>query len=443
MEVFMRITVNNLCKIKNASIEINGLTIITGENDTGKSTIGKLLFSIINSSQLATGEIEEQKSDIYSNIEQIYFYLRRNAKFDIDDKLREEFLPPKFMRELDKLLEYVDIQGVDCLLKSKLDILINSANHIDIAKIYTWFDEIKEIVNSNNDSSKMMKTKMKRYLASEFNSEISNKFTKQISKVEIFDGDNILFDLNIENDHITKYEIYDILNFKDATYIETPLILQMYDLIKNSQRTSSFSYDSRRTRKNFIPIHTLDLVDKMEVSRFYKENDYHEDLSLISNIDKIVNGHVEFNRKSNNFTFSKMYDGIKADFKPLNTASGIKAFGIIELLINAGVITKNNLLIIDEPEIHLHPEWQIEYSKLICNIVRCGVNVLITTHSPYMLQALDYFSEDLKKEDVMTVYLAEKNELEGNTYFDNVTNNINEAFYKLSVPFQKIMWGGK
>lgn len=38
-----------IAKIKSANININGITVIAGENNTGKSTIGRIVFSIFNS----------------------------------------------------------------------------------------------------------------------------------------------------------------------------------------------------------------------------------------------------------------------------------------------------------------------------------------------------------------------------------------------------------
>ena len=40
----MKLKVNNFAKIKEADIIIDGITVIAGENNTGKSTIGKILF---------------------------------------------------------------------------------------------------------------------------------------------------------------------------------------------------------------------------------------------------------------------------------------------------------------------------------------------------------------------------------------------------------------
>ena len=45
----MRLTLKNIGKIKEAEVELNGITVIAGENNTGKSTVGKVLYSVFNS----------------------------------------------------------------------------------------------------------------------------------------------------------------------------------------------------------------------------------------------------------------------------------------------------------------------------------------------------------------------------------------------------------
>jgi len=45
----MKLSIKNVGKLKEADVEINGITVIAGENNTGKSTIGKALFSIFQS----------------------------------------------------------------------------------------------------------------------------------------------------------------------------------------------------------------------------------------------------------------------------------------------------------------------------------------------------------------------------------------------------------
>ncbi len=45
----MKLTIENINKIQKAEIKLNGLTVIAGANSSGKSTVGKLLFSMVKS----------------------------------------------------------------------------------------------------------------------------------------------------------------------------------------------------------------------------------------------------------------------------------------------------------------------------------------------------------------------------------------------------------
>lgn len=45
----MELSIRDFAKIKQADIVIDGITVIAGENNTGKSTVGKILFSLFNS----------------------------------------------------------------------------------------------------------------------------------------------------------------------------------------------------------------------------------------------------------------------------------------------------------------------------------------------------------------------------------------------------------
>ena len=45
----MKLKIENFAKIEEADIQLDGITVIAGLNDTGKSTIGKVLYSMFNS----------------------------------------------------------------------------------------------------------------------------------------------------------------------------------------------------------------------------------------------------------------------------------------------------------------------------------------------------------------------------------------------------------
>ena len=53
-----------------------------------------------------------------------------------------------------------------------------------------------------------------------------------------------------------------------------------------------------------------------------------------------------------------------------------------------GIIKQGDLLIIEEPESHLHPGAQTKIAQTLARLVRAGVHVMITTHSNYLLQQI-------------------------------------------------------
>ena len=57
----MKLSISNFAKIDKADITIDGITVIAGENNTGKSTIGKILFSVFNSLQNINEKLYKQR----------------------------------------------------------------------------------------------------------------------------------------------------------------------------------------------------------------------------------------------------------------------------------------------------------------------------------------------------------------------------------------------
>ena len=57
------------------------------------------------------------------------------------------------------------------------------------------------------------------------------------------------------------------------------------------------------------------------------------------------------------------------------------------------IIQPSTLLIIEEPEAHLHPGNQLVFAKYIVKMIRKGLNVLITTHSVFLLEQLSKYMQ--------------------------------------------------
>ncbi|MFI3297881.1 MAG: hypothetical protein R3Y59_09730, partial [bacterium] len=117
----MKIELYNINKIKSASVDIGGLTVIAGNNDTGKSTVGKMLFSIIKAISRQGADLEENiERDVLREIENIYFTLIPRIQGGDFSKL---FLPPRFIAELKLIVSF----GENQFLTSK-DELIDLLN---------------------------------------------------------------------------------------------------------------------------------------------------------------------------------------------------------------------------------------------------------------------------------------------------------------------------
>ena len=52
------------------------------------------------------------------------------------------------------------------------------------------------------------------------------------------------------------------------------------------------------------------------------------------------------------------------------------------------VVAPGDLLIIDEPESHLHPAMQVAFTRLLAATVGAGVRIILTTHSEWVLEEL-------------------------------------------------------
>lgn len=86
----------------------------------------------------------------------------------------------------------------------------------------------------------------------------------------------------------------------------------------------------------------------------------------------------------------KIFFKYKEKDMPLHTvASSIKSLAVFLLYVKYAA-KQNELIILEEPEINLHPDNQLLLAKFIARLVNDGLHILITTHSPYFLEQLSH-----------------------------------------------------
>lgn len=68
---------------------------------------------------------------------------------------------------------------------------------------------------------------------------------------------------------------------------------------------------------------------------------------------------------------------------------------IVALLL--GTLKNNSLVLIENPEAHLHPRGQVEMARLICLCVEAGANVIVETHSDHLFDGIRIYCKKSEK----------------------------------------------
>lgn len=76
---------------------------------------------------------------------------------------------------------------------------------------------------------------------------------------------------------------------------------------------------------------------------------------------------------------------------PISQASSAASELAPVVLLLRHVMKKGDLLFIEEPESHMHPESQVAVAKCMVGLVRAGLNVAVTTHSTYIVERLSAY----------------------------------------------------
>ena len=79
--------------------------------------------------------------------------------------------------------------------------------------------------------------------------------------------------------------------------------------------------------------------------------------------------------------------GWDEDIPLMNTSSMVSELAPVVLYLQ-NITEEGELLIIEEPESHLHPAMQVEFVRHLAAVVRAGIRVMITTHSEWVLEEL-------------------------------------------------------
>lgn len=429
------ISINNVRAIQEAEIELNGITVLAGENGCGKTTLSKLLYGFIKTStnfdsalfniyaakiSILTSLLEEMlprnikndyendgKISIFDSDRSVLRFLR-DYNYNAEKFLEEQIIPRiNIVRETykEKILD-----GKNVGFKRLIKLYEKYCRKIDAKNVGELLEDYESYVNELVKEISELRTARNLKV---FNAQISKYFEESTDKwnysVKEYGLD--LIDKKTQSVILQK-------SFSDVIYIDVPTIFDL-DYNQSGDRTTI----------------SQDLRKELYASKEYEVN---EEISAI--IEDVLNGKIS----KETDLFSRIFTYTPKDGKaiPLSqAASGLKCFAVLERLYANGCLGEYTLLIVDEPEVHLHPKWIVEYARVLVLIQKfLHTTILVASHNPDMISAIKYISEKEKTSDSLTFYIAEEVDSErfGKYSFRNLGSDIEDIFSSFNIALDRI-----
>ncbi|MBF2761105.1 MAG: ATP-binding protein [Ectothiorhodospiraceae bacterium AqS1] len=149
----------------------------------------------------------------------------------------------------------------------------------------------------------------------------------------------------------------------------------------------------RDTIRSYYAQPIADYIDWLnEIPEIMRKDskDFHRYAEMLKK--RLLKGAFSVNKKTGDITFKprrSKIEGHKTRSVSLHIASGtVKSlFGLwfyLEYQAKQG-----DLLMIEEPEINLHPANQVEMARLLARLVNAGLRLVVSTHSDYIIRELN------------------------------------------------------
>ncbi len=357
-----RVEIKNFKSLKDVDIELTNLTLISGVNSTGKSSFIQALLLLV------------QNKNSINNL--THFEMMKSLGKG-DDTLLKTLTT---MYENSSLV----LDGKYVELGNKKDILYQEV-----------FDE--DIIINVYSKDKYLKTNYNKNL--KINIDISNPI------------DYLTFNLFLNNFQYIKTDRVS----PAITYKLSEIDIKENLIGLNGEYTAHFLAENNN--KNIF-IEAL-----VHPSPNRKTKQLLENTSLwLSEISRGIDIDSTINPSQNNvtLTYSYVYGNNKTNkFNPLNVGFGITY--VLPIIVSILKSKPNDLIIIENPESHLHPAGQSKMAELCAIASANGVQIIIETHSDHFLNGIRVATKKhiLKPEDT-SIYYFRKNIDELETKIDTI-----------------------
>lgn len=380
----MKLTIDNFACIKHADIAIEGITVIAGNNNTGKSTVGKILFAIFAVLKNINQKIAGQR---YQMIERtlISKILRVAGE-------KASSIAWKLDGEFDDFLSFRDEEiSIDwnMFFSKYADKVTGLKNNEVQQEIIHDVEQIKSWPRL-----RLIKDAISPYFSSCFNQQINSLSSPEVpaqvslhiknKEISMLFTDNTVTEINpgIElTNKVIFYSSPSVVDLMDAHMLDN---LPMRHLINMLRQYSERMVDDR------------DLFEKSMMKGRLSE--------VLQKIDTLLPGKIQKQRVGYALARPEWQEPLSIK----NLSMGLKAFVVLKMLLESNQLKERDVLILDEPEIHLHPTWQLKYAELIVLLQKeFDLSIVITTHSPFFLNAIQTYSKKYDTTNKLRLYVSE------------------------------------
>lgn len=421
--------------IAEADITIDGITVLAGDNGCGKSTLSRWLYYLVNTSsryeELLFGELKGQLDELLR--------LGRSVVREISRPGRE-FNASDFL-EISSNIQRVTftdenaVQIVMQLFRDSVHLLgIGLIEYLSDTRSEYRIQRMNRYLNLNIERQEDFPTAIDGYvkgklneaetLLSEYNRDLEERTIERYfellhSTYQVKDKEPERIQLSEDGVKLLrKNGLGNLLALERAIYVDTPMALSF----GNVHSDSVFWQDLRRMIKSSsVPV---------SPSR----------LKLLIRIKNLIGGEVRVQDtiyQGKELRFIRKGDNL--NIKLEDTATGMKTFAYIQKLIENGFLNERTLLLIDEPEAHLHPKWIFEFAHLLVLLNKeLGVKVMVASHNPDMVAAIQKVSQVEDMIDFTHFYQAYHQD-EGYQYvYRDLGGTVNEIFRSFNIATSRI-----
>lgn len=406
----MKITFSNLGAIKKTTLDLRPLTVIIGPNNSNKTYIAYSVYGLwqglneISYDLAYSIHFNYEYLDTYSvKINKLFFDTLR-LKVNENTKFTKEYLETFFQDSTKKLFN-----------KTKFEVNF-SFNEVK-EKINKTFRQISIIKKRNIDI--ILKDKPLEIL---FNTEKfwknATEYTDKFeSNLESFQFINSLIFLKPfllpaeRNAFIITYKMlanrrYKFLRDTQRKFLNRKIDERQIELLKEQ---GDIRYP--QPVEDFLDFLTDVELQNSAIEDSEERLSFHE---LANKIETNIQGNNRTKFEPTKFGGKEIKvfvrKGLNIDL--YNASSSIKQLAPLLLYLRYRARV-GDLLIIDEPEMNLHPESQAKLLEVLGMLVNAGVNVLLTTHSPYLMSHLnnliagDMADEEVREKQAKSLYLED------------------------------------